>query len=154
MVFWGFYKKRRSAGSDTGPPGVVREAALSIIAADMRVEGRLDSPGAVRIEGTVVGNVQVEGHVVLAKGGVVEGEIRTREAIVGGEARGSIVANERVELQASAAIHGDIATPRLAVHEGAALDGELRMAQPNAVSPRAGSRQRASRRSARAGRFG
>ncbi len=107
-----------------------QQPAYSMLAAGLRVEGEVQTDGMVRIEGTVVGNVQAQRQVLVAKGGTVEGDIRTREAILGGEVRGSIVAEERVEIQASAAIQGTIVTPRLLVHEGAVVDGHVRMAKP------------------------
>ena len=104
-----------------------RETALSIVAADLRVEGALTSTGVIRIEGTVIGNVQAERQVLVAKGGIVEGDIHTREAVLGGKVIGSILGQERVELQPSAVIESDITTSRLVVHEGAVLRGYVRM---------------------------
>src|SRR5439155_1388560 len=58
---------------------------LSIIGTGLRVEGDLSSDGVVKVEGTVVGTVRASRQVLVAKGGVVEGDIVTREAIIGGE---------------------------------------------------------------------
>src|SRR5207247_6974657 len=88
------------------------EASLSIIGTGLRVEGDLSSDGVVKVEGTVVGTVRATRQVLVAKGGVVEGDIVTDEAIIGGEVRGGIGAQERVELQATSVVHGDIRTKR------------------------------------------
>ena len=103
------------------------EAGLSIIGSGMRVVGDISAEGVVKIEGTVVGTVQAGRQVLVAKGGLVEGDVVTREAIVGGEVRGGIQASERVELQTTSVIHGDIATRRLLVQEGGEINGVLRM---------------------------
>ncbi len=108
-----------------------RETALSIVAADLRVEGALSSTGVIRIEGTVIGNVQAERQVLVAKGGIVEGDIHTREAALSGKVIGSVLGHERVELQPSAVIEGNITTPRLVVHEGAVVRGRIRMGTQN-----------------------
>src|SRR5207245_2849712 len=84
------------------------EASLSIIGTGLRVEGDLSSDGVVKVEGTVVGTVRATRQVLVAKGGVVEGDIVTDEAIIGGEVRGGIGARERGELQATSVVHGDI----------------------------------------------
>ncbi len=110
-----------------------RETALSIVAADLRVEGTLSSTGVIRIEGTVIGNVQAECQVLVAKGGIVEGDIDTREAVLGGKVIGSVLAHERVELQPSAALEGNITTPRLVMHEGAVLRGRIRIGTQSGV---------------------
>lgn len=105
------------------------EAGLSIIGSGMRVVGDISAEGVVKIEGTVVGTVQAGRQVLVAKGGLVEGDVVTREAIIGGEVRGSIQASERVELQTTSLVHGDIATRRLLVQEGGEINGVLRMSE-------------------------
>jgi len=100
----------------------------------MRVEGELSTDGVVKIEGTVVGTVRAELQVLVAKGGVVEGDIHTREAILGGEVRGSILADERVEVQATSLVHGDISTQRIVVHEGGEVNGHVKMGDPKAIA--------------------
>ncbi len=102
---------------------------LSIIGTGLRVEGDLSSDGVVKVEGTVVGTVRASRQVLVAKGGVVEGDIVTREAIIGGEVRGGIGAEERVELQATSVVHGDITTKRLFVQEGGEINGVIRMGE-------------------------
>ena len=107
-----------------------RETALSIVAADLRVEGALTSTGAIRIEGTVIGNVQAARQVLVAKGGIVEGDIHTPDAVLSGKVSGSVFGQERVELQPSAVIQGGITTPRLVMHAGAVVHGRVRMGKP------------------------
>jgi cytoskeletal protein CcmA (bactofilin family) len=111
------------------------EPSLSIIAAGMRVEGELVTDGVVKIEGTVVGSVRAEQQVLVAKGGTVDGDVYTQEAILGGDVRGAIYASQRVEVQATSVVHGDIATRRIVVHEGGEVNGRVKMGDPAAISP-------------------
>ena len=113
--------------SEKGTSGVEAEAGLSIIATGMEVVGDVLAEGILKIEGTVRGNLRVGRQVLVAKGGLVEGDIHTREAIIGGEVRGAIVATERVEVQPRSVVHGDITTPVLFVQEGGEVNGVLRM---------------------------
>ncbi len=116
---------RRSSQRELGV-----KPALSIVAADLRIEGTLSSTGAIRIEGTVVGNVQAERQVMVAEGGIVEGDINTAEAVLSGKVRGSVLGQERVELHSSAVIEGNITTARLLIHEGAVVRCRVRMGKP------------------------
>ncbi len=118
-----FTEKGAGAGSGDGVAG------LSIIGTGMRVVGDVSADGVVKVEGTVVGTVQAAKQVLVAKGGEVEGDVITREAIIGGEVRGAVYAEERVELQATSVIHGDIATKKLFVQEGGEINGVLRMGE-------------------------
>src|SRR5437773_1001334 len=71
-----------------------------------------------------------EGDSVQAgKGGEVEGEVISREAISGGEVRGSIRADERIEIQSTSVVHGDVVAKRLLVQEGGEINGVVRMGE-------------------------
>ena len=114
-----------------------REAGLSVVAAGMHITGELDTNGVVKIEGIVTGSVRAERQVLVAKGGVVEGDILTREAVVGGEVRGAIYADERVEVQATSQVNGNITTKRILLQEGGEVNGHLKMEDPKALSRKA-----------------
>jgi cytoskeletal protein CcmA (bactofilin family) len=100
---------------------------FSIIASDMTVVGDLETEGVVRIEGRVRGTVRVGQQVLVATGAVIEGDLHTQEAVIAGQVSGGIHAKDRVELQATAIVSGDILTPRIAIVEGARVTGEVKM---------------------------
>lgn len=101
--------------------------SLSIVGAGMTVRGDLETDGVVKVEGTVEGHVKAKSQVLVAKGGVVHGDIETTEAVVGGMVNGAIRAKERVEVQSGASVEGDVTTRRIAVAEGGTLNGQVRM---------------------------
>src|SRR5436190_19208020 len=105
------------------------EAALSIIGSGMRVVGDITAEGVVKIEGTVVGTVRAGRQVLVAKGGEVEGDVITKEAIIGGEVRGRVLAEERIAVQAASVVDGDVASRRLQVQEGRENDGGAPMGE-------------------------
>lgn len=117
---------------DTQGRGHGRESSLSIVAADLTVTGELKTEGVVKIDGVVEGNIRAARQVLVSKGGVVKGDVYTKEAIVGGRVHGSIHATDRVEVQASAAVHGDMITQRILVHEGGEVNGSVKMGEPAA----------------------
>lgn len=104
-------------------------AGLSIIGPGMKVVGDVTAEGVVKIEGAVTGTVKAGRQVLIAKGGLVEGDVLTREAIVGGEVRGAIIAEERVEVQATSVVFGDLTTRRLLVQDGGEINGVIRMGE-------------------------
>jgi cytoskeletal protein CcmA (bactofilin family) len=53
--------------------------------------------------------------------------------VIGGDVVGSIHASERVELQNTASVTGNIHTPRIAVMEGGKVSGEVRIHEPTEV---------------------
>lgn len=118
-----FTEKVAPVGGREGVPG------LSIIGAGMRVVGDISADGVVKIEGSVTGTVRAAKQVLVARGGEVEGDVVSREAIIGGEVRGAIYAEERVELQTTSVVHGDVHTKRLLIQEGGEINGVLRMGE-------------------------
>lgn len=127
----GIFGSKAAAGEvGAPPPGRGASSAvggLSIIGAGMTVRGDIETAGVVKVEGTVDGHVRAKQQVLVAKGGMVHGDIETREAVIGGTADGAIRATERVEIQSGAAVNGDITTRRIAVAEGGSLNGQIRM---------------------------
>lgn len=100
---------------------------FSIIASDMTIVGDLETEGMVRVEGRVRGTVRVGSQVLVSEGAVIEGDLHTQEAVIAGQVSGAIHARERVELQATAMVSGDILTPRISIIEGARVTGEVKM---------------------------
>ena len=109
-----------------------RESSLSIVANGMRVIGELETSGVVKVEGVIEGSVHAEQEVLVAKDGLVQGDIQTRQAIIGGRVVGSIHGYERVEVQQDSVVQGDITTKRLVVHEGGEVNGSIHMGDAQA----------------------
>jgi len=102
---------------------------VSVIDARMRVVGRVHSTSVVNVAGVVLGSVSADDQVIVMKGGRVEGDVGAREVVLNGEVHGSVDAQGRLEIQASAVVHGDLHAPRLIVHEGAVINGDVSMTE-------------------------
>jgi cytoskeletal protein CcmA (bactofilin family) len=113
------------------------QSGLTIIAAGTRVTGDVESDGVVKVEGEVVGGVRAQRQVLVARGGRVEGDVVSPDAVLGGVVQGSVAAEDRVEVQPGAVVHGDIVTGRLIVQEGGEVNGSVHMSDGRAAaSPR------------------
>jgi cytoskeletal protein CcmA (bactofilin family) len=99
----------------------------SIVGPGTKFTGDCDVQGAIRIDGEFEGKMKISKVVVVGKSGVVKGNIDSLEVIVGGKVLGTIIGQNRVELQAGAHIEGDIRTKSLIVDEGVFFHGECRM---------------------------
>jgi cytoskeletal protein CcmA (bactofilin family) len=127
MAIFGGSETKTPPHAATGRGAPTGGAGLSIIGIGMTVHGDVETGGVVKVEGTVNGHVSASQQVLVAKGGEIDGDVDTREAIVGGTVCGAVRALERVEIQAGATVQGDITTKRIAVAEGAVLNGSIKM---------------------------
>jgi cytoskeletal protein CcmA (bactofilin family) len=123
------------ARQDEVVPSQPREGVISIIGPGMRVVGDCETDGTLRIEGKVEGTVKAAKAVVVGKDGVVEGDVITQDAIVGGRVNGKVVAESRLELQATCFVEGEIRARRIKLDEGGQVNGSVHIGEIKASSP-------------------
>lgn len=111
------------------PQGTTPDSVISIIAAGMSVVGDCETDGTIRIEGKVEGTVRAGKAVVVGKEGVVDGHVVTQDAVISGRVTGTVTAESRLEVQATARIDGEVAALRMQLEEGAELNGRLSMGE-------------------------
>ncbi|HUE76450.1 MAG TPA: polymer-forming cytoskeletal protein [Longimicrobiales bacterium] len=129
--------------NDSNVPQPGREGVISIIGPGMRVVGDCETEGTLRIEGTVEGTVRAGKAVVVGKDGVVDGDISTQDAVIGGRVSGSIVAESRLELQATCAVEGKVRARRIKLEEGGRVNGTVEIGEGSARSADRGIRSSA-----------
>jgi len=122
--------KERQAG--VSPP----EQVISIIGPGMKITGDCDTEGAVRIEGTVQGNIRAGKAVVIGKEGLVEGDILTQDAVISGRVKGSLRAESRLEVQSTSRLEGEISAGRMQVEEGSVLNGTVKIGKGAVDAPK------------------
>ena len=109
-------------------------SAISIIAPGTKVHGDIDTDGTLRVEGAVEGQIKAAKAVVVGKDGVVDGNILTQDAVIGGRVNGTVTAESRLELQATCVIDGEIRARRVKLEEGGKVNGQVAMGEN--LSPR------------------
>ncbi len=110
------------------------ENTLSIVSAGSTVTGDVECAGVLKVEGRVEGSVTRARKVMLARQASITGNVSAHEVVVGGVIDGNVVATERLELQSTAVVNGDITTKSIVVMEGARINGAVRMTEIALVS--------------------
>jgi cytoskeletal protein CcmA (bactofilin family) len=100
----------------------------TIIGLGFTITGELKGKAVVRIDGTVIGNVNVEGGIVLGEKGMIKGDIQTASAIIYGTVNGN-VKTQNLEIKKTGKVNGDIKTEALEIELGAQYNGKLEMHQ-------------------------
>jgi len=100
---------------------------LSIVAANARWQGTLQTEGSLVIHGHVEGTIQAAHDVTIFEGATVRADIAAQQVIVRGSVQGRIDARGRLEIHPGGEVIGEVSAPSLVVHEGARLSGKLKM---------------------------
>ena len=109
---------------------------LNLIAAGTVFEGKLRTPGSIRIDGKIIGEVSATQNIAVGGSGDVEGNVNAKTVSIGGKVKGTIVAQEKLVFEAKAVVRGDIKAAKLVIDEGAVFDGKCVMSgdvKPNIV---------------------
>lgn len=110
------------------------EPSMSVIASGMRIIGDIESSGVIKVEGVVEGSVRGARQLLLGKGGTIHGDIHAIDAVLGGTVVGNVTASERVEIQGTSSVEGDILTKSMVVYEGGTINGSVRMGEQTAIA--------------------
>ena len=100
----------------------------TIIGLGFTITGTLTGKAVVRIDGTVNGNINITGGVILGEKGVIKGDIETASAIVYGTVNGN-VKTQNLEIKKTGSVNGDIKTETIEIELGAQYNGKLEMNQ-------------------------
>jgi len=93
-----------------------------------QIQGNIHSPGDLRIDGHLKGNLSVGGKLVVGPSGAIDGEIRAVEATISGRVMGKVEIKELTTLTQTASVQSDLNTGKLAVEMGAQFTGTCTMA--------------------------
>ncbi len=115
-------------------PLEINQQEISTIIGDGYIfTGELQGSSVIRIEGKIIGNVNVEGGVVLGEKGIIEGNIITKSAIIYGTVNGNLKATQ-LEIKKTGHVNGDIITDTLEIELGAQFNGKLNMQRPQVLA--------------------
>ena len=91
--------------------------------------GELQGSSIIRIEGKIIGDVNVDSGVILGENGIIEGNITSRSVIIYGTVHGNIKTTQ-LEIKKTGIINGEITTDTLEIELGAKYNGTLNMQVP------------------------
>ena len=133
----------RERSQTTSPPATRSEAderrETAWIGQGVVVEGRITSSQDLRIDGTVEGSIEVGDHMLIVGArAAVKANLVAKSIVISGTVIGNITATERLELQATGSVEGDISSPRLVMVEGAIAKGMVDASRNRAKTAQGG----------------
>lgn len=95
----------------------------SLLAADVEITGTIKSSSGIRIEGKLEGELVCSADASIGKNAVIKGNITANSVVIEGSIQGNINAKDKIDMKATAKVHGDIKAKRLAVEDGVTFIG-------------------------------
>ncbi|MCL2016807.1 MAG: polymer-forming cytoskeletal protein [Defluviitaleaceae bacterium] len=89
---------------------------------------------SVRIDGVFLGDVKLDGSLILGETGSIEGTIKAKYIILAGLVRGNIECDGTLHVSSTARINGDIKTNSIIVDEGGQLNGRYQVGELPMIS--------------------
>ena len=104
---------------------------INLISSGTDITGDIRSTGDIRIDGSLTGNLNTKGKVVIGQTGKVNGEIDCKNSEISGTVEGRVIVSQLLNLKASSRILGDIVTSKLSIEPGALFSGTCKMSENN-----------------------
>jgi cytoskeletal protein CcmA (bactofilin family) len=96
---------------------------LCVIGPKTHIKGEVGGDEDVVVEGIIEGQVRITRDLRVSAGGSVRATVDAQSVIVSGEVIGDCTASQRVEIQATGRLTGNIRAPRIVIAEGALFKG-------------------------------
>jgi cytoskeletal protein CcmA (bactofilin family) len=92
------------------------------------IKGELSGSEDLTIEGQVEGRIDLKDNVLtIGPNGKIKAEVFAKAVVVLGEVTGNVTASEKVDIRDNGSVDGDVASPRVAIAEGAHFRGSVDM---------------------------
>ena len=102
-----------------------RDFSDCMIGEGSKVDGTIDAPGMVRIDGEFSGDIIIASSVIISKNAIVHAHINARQLLVAGIFTGSAIIEGGVRYAETAIIEADCTGRFLVVEAGALVNGQF-----------------------------
>lgn len=116
-------------------PELPEPRSNTVIAKDLIVTGKLSGEGVVQIEGTVEGEINLKGYVIVTATGKVKGPVEADVIRIAGQVEGNLISHDHVQLERTGTINGDVTTVSFVIENGGRLNGRTTMVPEQASKP-------------------
>lgn len=109
------------------PNTINNGSGATLIGAGTTLKGDIKSNNDLRIDGTVIGNIQSNAKIIIGTSGLVEGDIMGNQADIVGKVSGNIRAKELLQLRGESTVTGNIFAGKLQIEPTATFNGQCHM---------------------------
>ncbi len=105
----------------------------TVVGSGVHLTGTLRDQSDIIVNGSVEGEVNSDQNIVVGESAKVKGPVTAQFVSISGEVKGTITAQDKLEIHPSGRVEGNIKTKDLIIHSGAYFMGKSEMmsdAQP------------------------
>ena len=95
------------------------QSAINSLVHGTSITGDVTSDNDIRIDGTLTGNIDCKGKVIIGTEGRVEGTITCQDCVVEGTYSGELTVADTLSIYPEARLDGHVTTKRLSIQQGA-----------------------------------
>lgn len=123
-----------SSGAPVQTGGIGGVGSSVVLGPRDSLVGRLTVEGDLRIQGTVEGEIKVSGDVQIDPDSNITATVDGRNVTIRGSVSGNVTASQKLVLAGNGVVSGDVRVARLAVEDGATLNGNVSMTASSAAA--------------------
>ena len=102
-------------------------AMNTIIGKGTRIEGSMEVTQSLRIDGSFKGTLTTSDTLIVGSTGeLLDVTLKVKNAIIGGIIKGNVIAQNKVTLESTSRLEGDLSAKLLIIEEGALFSGNCR----------------------------
>lgn len=88
---------------------------------------KITGAGSIRINGRLIGELDIDGNLIIGETGYVKGDIKVNHVLIAGKMDGNAYCRAGIRLAPTAELNGNIKTTALVIDEGAKFTGSSLM---------------------------
>ena len=102
------------------------QEGLGYLGEDLLIQGTVHSDKKIVVSCTVEGSLHGDQEIIVSEKGNVNGKIEGNVVVVAGKINGDMLVHERLEVNSTANLHGEVHVPsgQLLIQEGAYMEGQ------------------------------
>ena len=102
------------------------QKGIGYLGEDLFIQGTVHSETKIVVSCTVEGSLYGDQEIIVSEKGNVNGKIEGNVVVVAGKINGDMLVHERLEVNSTANLHGEVHVPsgQLLIQEGAYMEGQ------------------------------
>ncbi|MGD8272706.1 MAG: polymer-forming cytoskeletal protein [Desulfobacterales bacterium] len=108
--------------------------STSLVSQNVRIEGEIQGPENLHVEGYIKGAVALSGNIFVGNTGIVEADLEAKSIVIQGEVTGNVKAHQQLEIHPSGKLIGDCTAGSIDIKEGAVFEGRSMMIKKREAS--------------------